>query len=118
MSLSGLWLVMLSLGLVTNVLLLLSGASAVLDDPFQGGMTKETQILIRMGFSLVLFVINAYIFMGANEMRTSGNLQMARNACMLACIPCLGPCYLLGIPVGLWGSSVLARPEVVNSFER
>jgi hypothetical protein len=36
----------------------------------------------------------------------------------MALIPCLGPCYILGIPAGIWALVVLARPEVREAFDR
>lgn len=114
---SVLWIGLLVLGLGTNVLLLTSGAVDVLDDPLNGGMAKETQILIRMFFSVVLIGLNGLVLYGGNELRTLGSASTARTACIIACIPCFGPCYLLGIPFGLWGLSKLNDPAVLERFE-
>ena len=38
-------------------------------------------------------------------------------ASIVAVIPCLGPCCVLGIPIGAWAIAVLMRPEVQSRFE-
>lgn len=41
---------------------------------------------------------------------------LAVTASILAMIPCLGPCCLIGIPIGIWALVVLFKPEVKSAF--
>jgi hypothetical protein len=53
---------------------------------------------------------------GAFSMMRRGSYMWAMTTCILAMIPILGPCYIVAIPVGIWGVLVLRRAEVRNSF--
>jgi len=37
-------------------------------------------------------------------------------ASILAMVPCISPCCLLGIPIGIWALVVLMKPEVQQAF--
>jgi uncharacterized membrane protein len=55
---------------------------------------------------------------GAFSMLRRGSYLWAMTVCILALVPILGPCYVAGIPFGLWGIIVLRRPEVRASFAK
>lgn len=40
-----------------------------------------------------------------------------RPAAILAMIPCVSPCCLLGLPLGIWALIVLLKPEVKAAFQ-
>jgi len=54
----------------------------------------------------------------------AGGVQMARKrtwwlgltACILTAAPCNCPCCLLGVPIGIWGLTMLCLPTVRESF--
>ncbi|HWP85239.1 MAG TPA: hypothetical protein VNN17_08615 [Terriglobia bacterium] len=95
--------------------LLSSGAAQKMPQP--RSMSKETQLVIRMALNIVLQVISAFILCGAMRMRRLQSYRLARIACILAVIPCISPCYVVGIPFGIWGLCTLANPEVRAAFE-
>jgi hypothetical protein len=37
-------------------------------------------------------------------------------ASIIAMIPCVSPCCLLGLPIGIWALVVLMKPEVKSAF--
>ena len=80
------------------------------------GITIQTQMTIRLSWAIVLFGVNVYIFIAALRMKRLQNYSMAKTAAILSVIPCLGPCYLLGIPFGIWALVVLADPNVKAAF--
>ena len=67
------------------------------------------------GISMLYCLLLAW---GAISMVRQGSYVWAMTVCILALIPSLGPCYFLGIPIGLWGILVLRKPEVRSSFAR
>jgi hypothetical protein len=79
--------------------------------------TKMMQIVIRMMWGVALLAASAYCIYGAWQMKSLRNYTHARNAAVIAVIPCLGPCCVLGIPFGAWALGVLTRPEVQARFE-
>jgi hypothetical protein len=56
------------------------------------------------------------ILMGATKMRSLRSYEFAFTAAILAMIPCLTPCCLLGLPFGIWALIVLSKPTVKSYF--
>ncbi|MCP4368118.1 MAG: hypothetical protein GY797_08445 [Deltaproteobacteria bacterium] len=95
--------------------LILSGTASTMEQPL--GMTKETQVAIRMTWSALMLVSSIIILFGAFRMKNLDNRTLAMVACVLAIIPCFGPCFILGIPFGIWGLLVLRDGEIRAAFE-
>ena len=56
------------------------------------------------------------IFIGALRMMKRANYGLAMAVSILAMIPCISPCCLLGLPIGIWSLVVLSKPEVKATF--
>ncbi len=67
-------------------------------------------------FAFVGLGISAFVIWAALKMRNLENRVLAIVASVLAMVPCLGPCCLIGIPVGIWSLVVLLKPEVQQAF--
>jgi uncharacterized membrane protein YhaH (DUF805 family) len=109
-------LVLLFLGLAFDAWLLLSGEVKRLEQ--NRAMQPETAVTIRMGWTLLMVLANVVITTGAFAMRGLRNRGLSMTACVLAVIPCFGPCFLLGIPFGIWGLVVMNDPDVRRAFDR
>ena len=83
----------------------------------QQAPNATAQTLGRIAGSLTMICINGAVFYGALQMLWLQNFSMARSAAILALLPCCGPCYLLGIPFGIWALVVLSKPEVKSAFD-
>ncbi len=75
-------------------------------------------ILVRMGWTVLLIAMSAYIFWGARQLSELRSRQHAFAAAMIATIPCISPCLLLGIPFGIWALVAMNRPEVRDAFDQ
>ena len=64
----------------------------------------------------VCIVVGVVVLVGAMKMKKLENYGMAMAASILAMIPCLSPCCLIGLPIGIWAVVVLAKPEVKSAF--
>lgn len=106
--------VLLLLALVFDIWLLLSGAAAERTRP--GGMSGESQVLIRAVWCLLMVVAHVVILAGAVGMKGLRSRGLSMTACILALIPCCGPCFVLGIPFGIWGLMALNDPKVQRAF--
>jgi hypothetical protein len=115
MVVSGICLALMALCIPFDLILLLSGIAAKLP---RRGIDPNATVMIRMMWSAVLFVASGYVFFGAFQMKRLAGYTHARIAAIVACVPCVGPCCLLGIPFGIWALSVLGQPEVAKAFER
>ena len=66
--------------------------------------------------SVLGMVVSGLILFGALKMRKLENHGWAITASILALAPCISPCCLIGLPIGIWALVVLAKPEVKSAF--
>ncbi len=75
---------------------------------FSGGLGIVT--------ALIGIVVGVVIFMGAQKMKRLESHGFAMTASILAMIPCLSPCCIIGLPIGIWALVVLMNDEVKSAF--
>ena len=68
-------------------------------------------MLIAALYSLVLIT-------GAFSMIRTGSYAWAVVTCLLALDQFFTPCYVLGIPIGVWGLIVMRDPAVRSEFQK
>lgn len=68
-------------------------------------------------FNVIGLVMAVVVFMGASKMKNAESYGFAMAATILAMIPCISPCCLLGLPLGIWALVVLLKPEVKAAFQ-
>jgi hypothetical protein len=56
------------------------------------------------------------ILFGGIKMRRMENYSLCMVASIVAMIPCVSCCFLIGIPIGIWSLVILSKPEVKNAF--
>jgi len=56
------------------------------------------------------------IIFGALKMKNLENYGLAVAASIIAMVPCISPCCLIGLPIGIWALIVLNKPEVKSAF--
>jgi len=67
-------------------------------------------------FSIIALGAGAVIFLGAQKMKALTSHGWAMLASIVAMVPLVSPCCLIGLPVGIWSMLVLQKPEVKQSF--
>ena len=50
------------------------------------------------------------------EMKELKQWNIAVVASVLAMVPCISPCCIIGLPIGIWALVVLMRPDVKDAF--
>lgn len=115
-------LVLVAIGLVINIL----GLAGIhipnqqqLSDPQMQRMQKMMNSVgggVGIVQSFVGAAIGVVVLLGAGKMQRLENYQFALTASILAMLPCLSPCCLLGLPFGIWALVVLNKPEVKSQF--
>jgi hypothetical protein len=85
--------------------------------PQPGGISMHAQVMVRIAWNVLMEIVNVVILVGAVRMMGLRSYGLAKLACTLALIPCLGPCFVVGIPFGIWGRVVLNDPAVRAAFE-
>ena len=114
MVVAGISIACLCLTIPFDIYLLASGTAEKLDRG--GAINPVFSIMIRTLWSFLILGASGFAFWGGFQMRQLRSYGMARTACIVASIPCLGPCCILGIPFGIWALTVLAKPEVKSAF--
>lgn len=66
--------------------------------------------------AIIALLLSGLIFVGAAKMKRLENYGLAIAASIIAMVPCLSPCCLLGLPIGIWAVVVLSKPEVKSAF--
>jgi hypothetical protein len=91
---------------------------SILNKPeFPGNEAQRLGNFIGAGVCIPLFMIsNLIVAIGGFLMYNRGSYGMAMTAAILAIVPCFSPCYLLGIPFGIWALVVLNDPDVKEAF--
>jgi hypothetical protein len=87
------------------------------------GMTPEAARVFRLimgpvgiaarGIGIVVCLL---ILFGALRMQKLTNYGLALTAAIVAMVPCISPCCLIGLPIGIWALVVLGKPEVKSQF--
>lgn len=83
-----------------------------------GGSGKEFTLIFRLGWGMLLLGSNIATYFCAEQMRKLRSYGMAQAACVLCLIPCFGPCFIFGIPFGIWGLMALNDRDVHRAFRR
>ena len=103
-------------GLIVDLIIVVSGSLEMLEARNRSPIPKTTQILVRTVWGITTLLISCYVLYGAIGMRKLTNYWAARRASIVAMIPLLGPCLVLGIPFGIWAFAILCKPEVISLF--
>lgn len=112
---SSIWLVGMLLAMAFDVWLLSSGRAQNMPNALFD--SKQTQVQIRLFLSVFVFASDILVLLGAYQMRRCKSYGMAMTAAVLSVIPCLAPCYCIGMPFGIWALVALRKPGVRESFD-
>jgi hypothetical protein len=66
--------------------------------------------------SIIGIIMSLLIIAGGLNMKKLTNYPLALTASIIAMIPCISPCCLLGLPIGIWALVVLSKTEVKSAF--
>lgn len=67
-------------------------------------------------FNLFYVLTSGLVIFGGIQMMKLKSYGLSMAASIIAMIPCVGPCFCLGLPVGIWSLVVLNKPEVKAAF--
>jgi GYF domain 2 len=66
--------------------------------------------------SIFGLAMSALIFIGATKMQSLRSYEFAMTAAILAMVPCLTPCCVIGLPFGIWAVVALSKAGVKSQF--
>jgi hypothetical protein len=66
--------------------------------------------------AIIGLIVGAVILLGAMKMKKLEGYGFAMAATIMAMVPCISPCCLLGLPIGIWSLVVLMNADVKAAF--
>lgn len=75
-----------------------------------------TQGPVGLVTNLIALIVGAIIVFGALKMKNLQSYGLALTSAIVAMIPCLSSCCLVGLPIGIWALVVLLDNNVKQSF--
>ncbi len=60
--------------------------------------------------------IGVLIIVGALKMKKLESYGLAKAAAIISMVPCLSPCCIIGLPIGIWALTTLNDPGVKQGF--
>lgn len=70
-----------------------------------------------LGSAFVGVLVAIFIIYTALKMKELKQWGLCAAASVLAMIPCISPCCIIGLPIGIWCLVVLLKPEVKSAFQ-
>ena len=102
-----------------NLFALLSGMEGVIPDDFP---TEEERIGFNVGFygaisvTILATILYPIVIFGSICMILKKNYLFAQIASYIMVIPCVTPCCIGGLPLGIWGAVLLSQKSVKKLF--
>lgn len=91
----------------------LAGSEAGAQEGVQAMMSGVMGII----FGVIGIIVGGVVIYGATKMMKLENHGLAMTAAVVAMVPCISPCCILGLPFGIWALTVLNDANVKASFQ-
>ena len=85
-------------------------------DEFDDRYAEMFEGVAGIATSFIGIVVAAFIIYAALKMKALSQYGLCMAASILAMIPCISPCCIIGLPIGIWCLIVLSRPEIKTAF--
>jgi len=109
MVVAGIGGVLQAISILINVVTMLAEGPRGPDPLLFGGAVNLSSAVVGFGSAFV-------VIYGALQMKSLQSHGWAMTSAILAMVPCLSPCCLLGLPIGIWALVVILSPEVKSAF--
>ncbi len=73
-------------------------------------------LAMNFGIAILSILIAPLIIFGAVKMLKGANFKWSKTSAILAMIPLVSCCFVVGIPIGIWSLIVLHRSDVKAFF--
>jgi len=112
-------IVAMSIGMLFQILgvamnLLGVGLGAAADSP--EGLQVLVQGTLGVVFGIISLGIGGFVIFACTKMMKLEGYVLSMAGVILAMLPCVSPCCLLGLPFGIWAIVVMNKPEVKAAF--
>ena len=104
---------------VISILMSLLGMGTM--DTYQTPELEKFAPFMTGGFSILLncigLLIGVFIIFASMKMMKMQSWGLAMTAAIIAMVPCISPCCILGIPFGIWAIVALSNSDVKAAFK-
>ena len=112
------WLLFVLVAIPLNIYGLLNQQMPAGMDPAQAQGFAVGQMVGAIVGGIVYLAGSIVAILGGSAMMGGKKYSLAKASAITACIPCVTPCFLLGIPFGIWGLVALSNPDTKAFFKR
>jgi hypothetical protein len=102
------------IGLIMNIIGM--GVSPFIRDEIPDRYVKFWEGSVGTASSFIGILVAAFIIFASLKMRDLRQYELSIAASIIAMIPCISPCCILGLPIGIWCLVILLRPEIKAAF--
>jgi hypothetical protein len=93
-----------------------TGIESIKTHEIIGGYTRIAQGAAGVAFCFVGLLAAGFIIYASLKMKALTQWGLCVAASIIAMIPCISPCCIVGLPIGIWCLVVLTKPEVKTAF--
>ncbi len=93
-----------------------TGIESIRSHEFFGGYAGIAEGAAGVAFCFVGLLVAGFIIYASLKMKALTQWSLCVAASIIAMIPCISPCCIVGLPIGIWCLVVLTKPEVRASF--
>jgi hypothetical protein len=105
-------------GLLSNLLGLAMPVTQSTGDPNMDRVIQMMSGTVGVVFALIGVLLGIATSVAGIQMRKLKSYSFAMAMLILNMIPCCNSCCcLVGLPIGIWGLTVLMKPEVKRAFQ-
>ncbi len=92
------------------------GIESIKAQEFIGEYARIAQGAASVAFCFVGLLVAGFIIYASLKMKALTQWSLCIAASIIAMIPCISPCCIVGLPIGIWCLVVLTKPEVKTAF--
>ncbi len=93
-----------------------TGIESIKTHDFFGGYARIAEGAAGVAFCFVGLLVAGFIIYASLKMKELTQWSLCIAASIIAMIPCISPCCIVGLPIGIWCLVVLTKPEVKTAF--
>lgn len=109
------------LGILGGLLSLVQNLFTAGSAPFAPGDDQFAWLfsgVVGVSFAILGIAVSGFVIWGALQTQRLASYPIALSAAIVAMVPCLSPCCIVGIPAGIWALVVMHNPAVRPAFTR
>lgn len=93
-----------------------TGIESIMADKFSEEYAELAEGATGIALCFVGLLVSAFIIYASLKIKELNQWGLCVAASIIAMIPCISPCCIVGLPIGIWCLVILTKPEVKTAF--